>query len=275
MNTENVRNDGQGDRRVSTEKSPATTGQASASSPTKRRVLVGILLVVALGVAAWFLTSSLRTGGTDQASTTTPADMTSTTASETPTTGPEATASTEPTPESTSEAAAAPTTQAPAPDTNTTEPSEPVTQAPAPKTDPTQDTEASPSNTASVNRAPQPGSAPLIQQLPAPASGGQTLVEGFPTTIIGPVDGTTVTQNTVSVEGSTMLVSLTGRTSASPEEISRHYEELWASLGLSPQPGSDDNALSATSDFEWASLTFNPSAEGGNEYTVDGFFLTN
>lgn len=266
---------------MSTER-PLAPGRAdNGASPTKRRVLIGIAAVIVLCVAGWFLASALRNDDIDQVSATTQNSADGTpTAAPIETTDEAGTA--EPSPRSSVSGTAVTPTQAPVSDAADSDAAEPTTPAPdsteptasTPDTTTAERTEELPPTTTDAARAPLPGSTPLIQDLPAPASGGQALVESFPTDLMGPVSGTEVVSNSVTVDGSTVQVTLTGRTSASPEEISRQYAELWTSLGFSPQPSGGSSSFTATSDFDWASLSFGPAAEGATEYTAYGFFRT-
>lgn len=122
---------------------------------------------------------------------------------------------------------------------------------------------------------PRTPGTPLIEPpLPSSASGESTLVDGFPSEIMGPIDGGDVVQNSIATEGETMQVTIVVRTDASKDDISTHYGELWASLGLAPQPAGEDGSLSYSSEFESLSLAFTPASGTGTVYMLYGVFRT-
>lgn len=150
-----------------------------------------------------------------------------------------------------------------------------ATPGPVPGATPTTGSEVlPPTGEASERIPPLEPAAPLIAApLPGSATGEGELVAGYPVDVMGPAAGSDVVQNAIATEGGRMQVSLVARTDAPREEVSRHYSELWASLGLIPQPGGDD-AIGYASQFESLSLAFAPASGTGTVYMIHGVFGT-
>ncbi|GAA5083433.1 hypothetical protein GCM10025760_00060 [Microbacterium yannicii] len=109
---------------------------------------------------------------------------------------------------------------------------------------------------------------------PLPESGTSegALVEGFPSEVMGEIEGSEVLSSSIAAAGDTMQVTLVARTDATPESIRSHYTELWTSLGLSEATMSDGN-LGYVGPYE--SLTLAVSTSGtGIQYSIYGVFRT-
>lgn len=137
----------------------------------------------------------------------------------------------------------------------------------------------SPPPTAGQPTQPPPAPAtpqPLVPT-PFPSSGTADggLVAGYPTDVMGPLDGSTVESSALTSDGQTMQVTLVARTSASAADVSNAYRAKWSGLGLvDAGPGSDPNALAFTNPSTALSLGF--AAPGGTDqgttYTIYGVF---
>lgn len=151
-----------------------------------------------------------------------------------------------------------------------------TTQGPVPDATPTEGSEVLPPTETEPNRLPTiTPAAPLIAPpLPASASGEGTLVAGFPEAVMGPMAGSELVQNSIATQDTTMQVTLVARSAASQKEIIAHYSDLWASLGLSPQPANADGSVGYSSAFESLSLAFTPASGTGTVYMIYGVFRT-
>lgn len=152
-----------------------------------------------------------------------------------------------------------------------------ATPGPVPEATPTTGSEVLPPEGGGVSDRipPLEPSTPLVTPpLPDSASDQGQLVDGYPVDVMGPAAGSDVVESSISTEGDRMQVSLIARTDATREEVSRHYAELWASLGLLPQPGGADGALAYASTFESLSLAFTPASGTGTVYMIHGVFRT-
>ncbi|MFC8682186.1 hypothetical protein ACFT30_11745 [Microbacterium ureisolvens] len=152
-------------------------------------------------------------------------------------------------------------------------PSVTVSPGPRPDATPTTGSEVLPPTPSETGLPGLEPAAPLVPSpLPASASGGAELVEGYPVEVMGPAEGADVVQNSIATEGDVMQVSLVARTDASPDALSAHYAELWASLGLMPQPASGDGSVSFTGAYDSLTLAFTPASGTGTVYMIQAVF---
>lgn len=104
----------------------------------------------------------------------------------------------------------------------------------------------------------------VVAPLPPDATAQGKLVDGFPTSVAAPVAGTEIIYSSIATEGMRMQAGLTARTEQSATEIADHYRALWASLGLAPAGGDDDDdaTVSYSGPFTSISLTTSETATG-------------
>ncbi len=216
------------------------TASRAGLTPAMWRVLivVGVVVLVIIGAAVWFFAA--------------PAGRTSD-AGPTPPPSPSASVTQGPLPNAT-------------PTTGSEVPSPPETETGS-------ETETETGNAGGLPALP-PSASLLTGPLPESASGRAQLVDGFPADVMGPAPEADVVQNDIATEGDVMQVSLVARTDASPQEITDHYAQLWASKGLVAAPASPDGSLAYTSAFDSLTLAFTPAAGTGTVYMVHGVFRT-
>jgi len=148
------------------------------------------------------------------------------------------------------------------------------TVGPLPQATPTTGSEVLPPtatpNTKLPKITPQP---PLVSApLPKTASKNNGMVKGFPTDIMGPAAKSTVLSSSVATEKATMQASLVATTTSSQNAVRKHYEKLWASLGLRRGTASDATVTYAGA-HESVALSFGMTGTG-NRYTIYGVFRT-
>ncbi len=115
--------------------------------------------------------------------------------------------------------------------------------------------------------------APLVKApLPKPATRTGGLVSGFPTNVVGPAAKSTVLSSSIATQKTTMQVSLVATSTTSQDTVQKHYEKLWASLGLQQGITSDGTVL-YTGAHESVALSFGSSGTG-TRYTIYGVFRT-
>ncbi|MFE6735670.1 hypothetical protein [Microbacterium sp. NPDC057650] len=112
---------------------------------------------------------------------------------------------------------------------------------------------------------------PLISApLPKTAAKNGALVNGFPSSVLGPMKGSTVISSSIATEGKHMQVTLIAVAPKAEKDIAAHYGKLWADFGL--QRGTTaDGALQYTGAFESVTLAVEPSGTG-NRFTLFGTF---
>lgn len=117
--------------------------------------------------------------------------------------------------------------------------------APGPEPDatPVAGSEVQPPDTTSRSAGvPLMTPAPRMSPVPAPTPDAETggLADGYPAALAGPLPGDAVITSSVAAEGGTVQAALTARTSKTPDAIRDHYRDLWATAGLQPASGSDE-----------------------------------
>jgi hypothetical protein len=160
--------------------------------------------------------------------------------------------------------------------TSTSSPAQGVpSSGPRPGATPTTGSEVPPPAATSVSGLPpaQPA-APLISA-PLPASGSLDggIVDGYPATIAGPADGSTVTSTSIAVQDAVMQLSLIAVSSASQDDIRTYYRTVWSAAGLREQTAAADGTMTFVGPYESLALSFG-STGTGNHYTVFGILRT-
>ncbi|MFJ6653884.1 hypothetical protein ACIQLJ_13925 [Microbacterium sp. NPDC091313] len=118
---------------------------------------------------------------------------------------------------------------------------------------------------------PAPPAASPRVSLPLPAAGSDDggVIDGFPTDLASPTDGSDVLSTSLATEGDVLQFSLRARTDADGGDVASHYTALWSSLGLAPAPASDDGSVSYQDGY--SSVTIATQASGtGLIYTIYG-----
>ena len=150
------------------------------------------------------------------------------------------------------------------------------TAGPSPSATPVAGSEVQPPTAGSVvDQVPaRPAATPRIAA-PLPASGSLQggLVDGFPAELAGPLEGSTTVDSSIAGDGTTIQVTLVGRTAQSPAEVIAAYEARWSALGLVPAPSAPSTA-SYSDAFTSLTVGFSPSAPTGTLYTVYGVLRT-
>ncbi len=121
--------------------------------------------------------------------------------------------------------------------------------------------------------APPTAASPLVSA-PLPESGSRDdgVVDGYPTDIAGPMDGSSVRFTSIAVQDTVMQISLTAATTDIPDDIRAHYRAVWSGLGLTEQPTADGTTTFAG---PYASLTLSFASSGtGDRYVVYGVLRT-
>jgi len=150
------------------------------------------------------------------------------------------------------------------------------TRGPLPGATPTTGSEVlspAPTESGSGGLPPLPTPTPLIEP-PLPESGSATgsLVDGFPTAIVGPVPESDILDSSIASDGTTMQVTLVARTDASADGVEAHYRQLWVALGLSGLAQSSDIAYSDA--YSSLTLAFTPTSGTGTVYMIYGVLRT-
>ncbi|WP_438354495.1 hypothetical protein [Microbacterium sp. CJ88] len=160
-------------------------------------------------------------------------------------------------------------------------PSTNVTQGPLPDATPTSGSEVLPPTGSVDNTLPPvappvpiepvaPAEALVPPPYPASATAEGDLAAGFPVDVLGPMPASDVISSSIATEGSTMQVTLEGRTDTAVADVRAYYAQKWAALGLQEQSTSD-GSLTYTGRGAALSLSAN---EGGTgiRYTLFGVF---
>ena len=131
--------------------------------------------------------------------------------------------------------------------------------------------EAMPSAQAQPRPRPK-SSQPLLKTAPKSARARGRLVAEFPSKVMAPSGGSTLTTSATTTQGKRTQVTLTAHTAASAASVRSHYEKLWASLGLTPRETSD-GTLSFSGAHESVTLSF-PASATDTRYALFGTFRT-
>lgn len=116
---------------------------------------------------------------------------------------------------------------------------------------------------------PRTSTDPLLSEpLPASGSAEGQLVDGFPADVMGPASDSQVVSSAIATEGSVMQVTLVARTDSSAADVTAHYRDLWANLGLTPQDSAGAAGTSSTGRGASLTLAFSPDSATGTVYTI-------
>ena len=148
------------------------------------------------------------------------------------------------------------------------------TVGPLPQATPTTGSEVLPPTATPNNRLPKITPQPPLVSAPLPktASKNNGLVPGFPKQVMGPATKSTVLSSSIATEKTTMQVSLVATTTTAQNDVQKHYEKLWASLGLRRGTAAD-GTLTYVGAHESVALSFGTTGTG-NRYTIYGVFRT-
>lgn len=122
---------------------------------------------------------------------------------------------------------------------------------------------------------PRTVQAPLVAApLPVSASALGSLVDGFPSAIVGPMPGSDVVESSIATEGNRMQVTLTARTDATVDAVTKHFEASWSALGLRSTPDAGTAALTFAGAYESMTLAFSTGTGTGTVYMIYSVFRT-
>ena len=162
------------------------------------------------------------------------------------------------------------------PDPASSASSEPTT-GPLPGATPTTGSEVLPPSEGggSDRLPPRTVQAPLVAApLPPSASALGSLVDGFPSAIVGPMSGSDVVESSIATEGDRMQVTLTARTDATADAVTKHFEASWSALGLHSTPDAGTAALTFAGPYESMTLAFSTGTGTGTVYMIYSVFRT-
>ena len=116
--------------------------------------------------------------------------------------------------------------------------------------------------------------APPLAAAPLPASTARRggLVKGFPARLMAPIGSSHVVSSSIASQGTTMQVTMVAVSTASRAAITKHYEQLWTSLGLRPG-AAGHGAIAYVGGHASLTLTFGASGTG-DQYSLYAVFRT-
>ncbi|MGJ0391041.1 hypothetical protein [Microbacterium sp. CGR1] len=153
-----------------------------------------------------------------------------------------------------------------------------ATPGPVPGAEPTSGSEVqSPEDSPpSADRIPDLAPSGPLVSAPLPSSGSRAdgLVDGFPSSIVGPLDESEVLSSAIASEGSAMQATLVARTDASSADVLAGYRTLWSGLGLVEQSSGDPQVLTFAGRSATVTLAFSADSATGTVYNILGSFRT-
>lgn len=152
------------------------------------------------------------------------------------------------------------------------------TPGPIPGASPTSGSEVQPPDVAPSEPDRIPDLAPTepLVSAPLPDSGSATgeLVDGFPSTAMGPASGSEVVSSAIATEGDAMQVTLVARTDDAASVVAAHFRTLWSESGLVEQSSTDPDVITYAGRQATVTLAFSGDSATGTVYNVLGSFRT-